>query len=128
MTKEIEKVLDELNDLVTSELKKIVKKADMTPVELKNATDAVCLLEKIEKLQNGDMDEGYSESYYRGGSYRRGRSPRTGRYVSMDPYEGSSHHSIKDRVVDKLERMMDDAGSNYERDYLSGLIDRIGSN
>lgn len=122
------KVIGELEDLVIDELKKIVKKGDLSAAELKNATDSACLLMKLEELQNGDFEEeGYSESYDHGRSYRRGRSPRSGRYVSMGMNEGVSRHSINDRIVDKLERMMDESGSDYERSVISGWIDRIGS-
>lgn len=119
---EMNKVLDELEDLVISELSKIVKKADLTPVELKNATDALCLLEKIQKVTEGD--DGYSEDSR--GSYRRGRSMRTGRYVSMDPYRhGYSRHSIEDRLVDKLEHMMNEVDGEYEHEVIQHWIDRI---
>lgn len=128
MGKELEKVLDELTDLAMNEIKKIAKKGDMTPVELKNATDAVCLLTKIEELQNGNYmdEEEYSEShpYSRHGSYARTRSSRTGRYMS----NGYSGHSIKDRIVDNLEHMMDEAGGEYERGVISEWIRRVESN
>lgn len=127
MKEEHMKVVDELEDLVIDEMKKMVKKGDLNAAELKNATDSVCLLMKLEELQNGEFDEGYSESYDHGRSYRRGRSPRTGRYVSMGMNDGVSRHSINDRIVDKLERMMDESGSDYERSVISGWIDRIGS-
>ena len=47
-------------------------------------------------------------------------------YVSMS--DGVSRHSINDRIVDKLEHMMDESGSEYERSVISGWIEKIGSN
>lgn len=124
---ELDKVLERLEETVTSELEKLNKKPELNPAEIKAATDALCLMEKIQKVQNGMMDDDdeYSESYHRGGSYRRGRSMRTGRFVSNS--NGYSRHSINDRIVDKLERMMDSASSDYERDVISGWIAKVES-
>lgn len=121
---ELEKVLDRLEETVTTELEKLAKKPELNPADLKAATDALCFIEKIQKVQNG-MDDEYSESYDRHGSYRRGRSTTTGRYVSNS--NGYSRHSIHDRIVDKLERMMDDAGSDYERNVIAGWIAKVES-
>ncbi len=119
MGKELEKVLDDLEDLVCNELKKISKKPELSPAELKNATDAMCLLIKMEELQNGTNygDEEYAESR---GSYSRSRNARTGRYMSN--YSG---HSIEDRIVDNLEHMMDEANSDYERSVIHRWISKV---
>lgn len=119
MGKELMKVLDDLEDLVCNELKKIAKKPELSPAELKNATDAMCLLIKMEELQNGTNygDEEYAESR---GSYARSRSARTGRYMSN--YSG---HSIEDRIVDNLEHMMDEANSDYERSVIHRWISKV---
>lgn len=122
---ELEKVLDRLEETVTTELEKLAKKPELNPADLKAATDALCFIEKIQKVQNGMDEDEYSESYDRHGSYRRGRSMRTGRYVSNS--DGYSRHSIHDRIVDKLERMMDEAGSDYERNVLAGWIAKVES-
>lgn len=119
MGKELEKVLEDLEDLVCAELKKIAKKPELTPTELKNATDAMCLLIKMKELQNGgEFEDEFSESH---GSYSRSRSPRTGRYMS----NGYSGHSIEDRIVDNLEHMMDEAGSDYERSVIHKWISKV---
>lgn len=83
-------------------------------------------------------------------SMARGRSPITGRYVSRgmdgvdtsgrrytfsydtDPMYGREHekhrdmgrsgHSIDDRIVDMLERMMDNEDSNYARNKINTII------
>ena len=123
---ECEKIHEKLEEKVFEDIEKIIKKPDLAPTDYKALTDAYCLLEKMEKYQNGEDGEGYSESYSHGRSYRRGRSPRTGRYMSMN--DGASRHSINDRIVSKLERMIDESGSEYEREVISGWIDTIGSN
>lgn len=130
---ELEKVLESLEDIIATELDKIVKKGDLNPAELKNATDAVCLLDNIRRLDEdyGGEEDGYSErngsrySHMRG-SYARGRGRRYA--TRYDHYEhGESRHSINDRIIDKLERMMDDAGSEYERGILASWIAKVAA-
>lgn len=121
---ELEKVLERLEETVTSELEKLVKKPELNPAEIKAATDALCLMEKIQKVQNG-MEDGHSESYHSDGSYARGRSMRTGRFVSNS--NGYSRHSIHDRIVSNLEKMMDSASSDYERDVIYSWIAKVES-
>lgn len=111
--------LNSLYDLVELELKKISKKETLTVPDIDAATKAVCLLEKIQNLQNGSIDDGYSG--------RRSRSSVTGRFMSSNGRyrNGYSGHSIKDRMVDKLESMMDEAGSDYERQTIAEWISKI---
>lgn len=93
--------------------------------------------------------EEYSERWH---SMRRGRSPSTGRFTSMrsEPYmdsyrdsygdgsygmrnmpnmgsynDGYSGHSINDRMIDALERMMDTAKTDHERDEIRKRIEEI---
>ena len=127
---ELRKVLKELEDLVAAELNKIVKRSDLNPTELQNAMNAMCLMdkvydvyEKMENLQNGGENPNYSErtvSMHYGGY----RSPMTGRHTNI--YDrGYSGHSIQDRMVDKLERMMDEATSQYEKDTIAEGIEKL---
>lgn len=139
---ENEDCLMRLYELLEKEITRIADKGDMTPAELENASKAVCLMEKIEKMTSMD---GHSEMDYPGYSYegsyghsymndmrsgRRGRSPVTGRYVSRDgrsmkSEEGRSGHSIKDRMISRLEHMMDETNSDYERDEISSYIRKL---
>lgn len=113
---ELYTVLNDLEKRVVKELEKMNDKGDLNPAELKTITDAVCLLEKIHKIQDESEFE-YSETR---------RSPSTGRYMSNGSYRrGYSGHSINDRIVDKLEHMMDEAGSDYERDVISRWIAKV---
>ncbi len=129
---ELEKVLENLEESISSELEKLVKKGDLNPAEIKSASDAVCLLKEIRELneESGEESGEYSErggrSSYRRGSYAMGRGRRYA--TRYDHYEhGESRHSINDRIVDKLERMMDDASSEYERGVLAGWISKVAS-
>ncbi len=85
--------------------------------------------------RDGDGDGQYSED---GGSYRRGRDARTGRYVSRDggSYDDSSYnsyrrggrysrHTEKERMIEKLETMMDSASSERERQAIMKCIDEL---
>ena len=119
--------LEKSQNLLTKEIRKINEKADITPGELNSLKEAVCVMEKILKLDmmiedawNDDEDDGYSEY--------RGRSARTGRYISREnsrSMRGMSRHSLNDRMIANLETMMDDAGSDYERKKIGEWINKI---
>lgn len=125
-------VLDSLKESVENELRKIIKKDDMTPTELDNATKAVCLLEKIKMIESGGMSY-ESNSYY--GPYNVNHDVRdTYRYSSRDHFMprrndeyGYSGHSIKDRMVARLEDMMGEAKNEYERKIVEEWINRLGA-
>lgn len=135
----MEKVLTDLKHLLEEELRKIVDKNDISPTELENATKAVCLMQKVQELEEWpseeEMDEYYSRrGSYHGNSYRRGRDYDTGRYVSRNDgrtpnsyrhMDDMSHHSIKDRMIASLENMMDEAGSEYEQNQIHEWITRM---
>lgn len=121
-----------LYELLGQELKRIVDKGSISPAELENAYKAVCLMEKIDEMTG--MDGGYSETGYSYDDHwrsgRRGRSPVTGRYISrngrsMRSMNENSGHSIKDRMISRLEHMMDETDSDYERDEISSYIRKL---
>lgn len=75
--------------------------------------------------RDADNDGRYSEE----SSYRRGRDAM-GRFTSRDSnsYENSSRysrHSVKDRMIAKLEDMADDATTNRERNTIMQCIDKL---
>ena len=83
--------------------------------------------------RDGDGDGRYSErgyDSYDGGSYdssyRRGRDARTGRYVSRDgrSYE-YSRASEKERMIGKLEGMMEDAKTEKERMAIMQCMEKL---
>ena len=67
------------------------------------------------------------------GWYQSNGGPMDGRWYEPDYYDGRSmsrgrgysRHSIGDRAVEKLENMMDTAGSEYEREQLLRFIHMI---
>lgn len=149
MRNKLEKFDHILEKDLANEMDSVITAGTINPTQVKTITDAVCLMLKTleygEWLQDGEDDMG--------ASYRRGRSPMTGRYVSrrmgdsyvmdrMPMHEGSygtraynmdmydldySGHSIKDRMVAKLETMVDMAKTDYERQEVMNAIHKIES-
>lgn len=79
-----------------------------------------------ESAYDGAYDGSYDGSYdaSNDGSYRRGRDERTGRYVSRD--RGNySRAADKERMIGKLQDMMDDAPSEKERRVLQQCVDKL---
>ena len=67
--------------------------------------------------------DGHSGCY----SYGHDYDMNPGRNYERRHDRGYSGHSIDDRVVDMLEKMMDSAASNYERNKLNTYIRVIDS-
>jgi len=152
---EIMAELEKTKELLLKEIRKVNVKNDLTPQELNSMKEAVCLMKDIIKLEemmnhaNEEYDEysEYGDDEMSGRSYMRGRDARTGRYMSRSrgrsmynnqggSYEnyngrignydgGMSRHSIEDRMVSKLESMMDGAGSDFERQKIGEWINKI---
>lgn len=128
----MEKFYSELKEIAENELKKLAKKGDLSANEVEAAKNAVSLIEKINKICNWNMsEEDYSR---REDPYRRWEILSYGDRHMMpkpsmmeDSYRtrGYSRHSIKDRAISKLEGMMDEAGSDYERDKVREFIRHI---
>ena len=124
---------EDLKRMLKSELEKITKKGDLSPNELDNATKVVCLLEKIGKVEEIDMEmmnsQGYSERYYPqmppANSYAR-RRDSMGRY-SGEPnhYPEYSGHGYKEHMVKRLEMMMEEAPTEHERGIIAEAISKL---
>lgn len=133
--------LESLKQLLSKEIRKVVDKGALTPTEVESLTKAMCLYQMVEErlmLETGyaGFNEGYSSRYYRddmpdpfypnnGASYRRGRNPVNGQYVSRDYMNGRSGHSINDRMIAKLEEMVDQAPNEYERQQILRQIEKM---
>jgi hypothetical protein len=152
MKKELCEIFDRLEEKVEKELRSITEQQNLSAADLDKMLKATCVLESMDMLK--EESEGYSENSYgmsRGMhtrmmpdghiSYDRGRSPRTGRYVSRDDgpsygerysrtgsygdHYGYSSHSINDRMIDALERMYDEATTDHERKEIDKQISRL---
>lgn len=132
-------------DKVFKLLDQLFAKPDISAAELKNANEALCFLDNINKVRRGDAmrdefdgaqygsnswiasgpypDDGYGNNYG-----RRMRSSTTGRYMNgPNPGQmtGTYGHSIEDRMVASLEDMMDQAHNEYERQQIQKQIQDI---
>ena len=124
-------VLYELKYTILAMLDKNVQKADISPSEMCTIKEAVCTLHymaEIDKIEDEmkKWDEDYSERR----SYARRRSPTTGRYMSGDDrsYNRSSYSDGKDSAMRALERAMDNASSEHERQSIRESMDALNRN
>lgn len=116
------------------EMDKIISEGTISPDNIKVLKDAM----KLKKLIKECEDEGYSS--------RRGRSRRTGRYMSRDggnssfgsydsygdsydnsSYRGSYRQSGHTQIVSELERLYEKAQSEKERRMIDEWIQRAES-
>ena len=117
--------LYKFGELLDREIEKMTEKGSLNPSDLEVADKAICLSIKIHDHVSGMPEEEYEGrsgfympwhhgSYgmrsYGSNSYRDNDSRSYGRYMN-----GMSGHSIKDRMIDRLEAMMDEAKTEYER-------------
>lgn len=134
---DLHRSLEDLESVLDKEIRTVTQKGTITPQELENMTKAVCLIEKIKEYrefmpaQDGEYSNrgSYAMPYsriYDNGSYRRmydnGSYDRG--YYDDHRY---SRHSIKDRMISKLESMYDEAKTDHERQIVDEWIRRIGS-
>lgn len=144
MQERITKFEELLEKELKKELDRINNAGQLAPTDVKTITDAICLMLKVKEYE--EWEEG-GNSYEQGGySNRRGRSMTTGRYVSRDvdpmrsygediysgrrSYRGSydrgySGHSIKDRMISRLEGMYDEAQTEHERQMVDEWINKL---
>lgn len=137
----MERLMHDLKDMILCDIDETVKKGQINPADyqaLGEAVDIIKDIETIEAMRNyeyetpemsgamsggrmypmGRYNSGYSgNSYgsYGGSSYERGRSPRTGRYVSRD-----------DETMAKLNNMMASAANDQERATIQRMMDELG--
>lgn len=127
----MDRLMNDLKDMILCDIEDTVKKGQIAPGDyqvLGEAIDIVKDIKTIEAMRNyeyetpemsGAMSGGrsypmgrYSGNY--GSSYERGRSPRTGRYVSRD-----------DETMAKLQNMMQSAQTEQERATIQRMMDEL---
>lgn len=141
----MEKTYECLKEILEEQIKLIAKKGNnITPEEGLSLKNALSSIQKINELMKEEgYSEGYARGYHEGYSYGEmrnpSRSPVTGRYISNGPMHGNMRmsygneydhmygHSIKDRMIAKLESMYDEAKTDHERQVVSNAINRIQS-
>ena len=132
--------MHELKEKLCEELDEIARKPEMGAGDLEiihKLTDTIKNLDKIEMLE----DDGYSQAGYRdvGSSYNRGSSyaNRGKHYVrghySRDGYSnegrgsrgGYSRHDAKEAMMEQMEMLMDQAGSEREREAIRRCMSQL---
>lgn len=127
------KALYDLKEKLQDELEEIAHKPEMGAGDLDlvhKLTDTIKNIDKICMLEEGGhshMDEGGRNSYDDGNSYRkhyvRGHYSReNGRGYSRGGY---SRDGGKDQMMDQLEDMLNDAGSEKERQAIQRCISQL---
>lgn len=153
LNKALDKAIDSLEDVI----KGITRKENISPAELEHLSKSICTIERIKNIQRENDDGGeYSENSYRrgrsrvtgryvsrdgnsngyhdgsnnsnrgyyDGSSRGNYENNSSRYYDSSGYSG---HSIKDRMIARLEEMYDDAQNEHERQVVQEWIDRLSS-
>lgn len=126
----------ELKEKLCDELEEIAKKGELGAGDLEivhKLTDTIKNLDKIEMLE----DSGYSQagdwemegrgSYNRGSSYRGRKRDSMGRY-SRDGRGGRggySRHDAKEAMMEQMEMLMDQAGSEREREAIRRCMGQL---
>lgn len=143
------KALDDLRDMLCEELDEIAKKPEMSAGDLETVhkltdtiknIDKICLMEEEGYSQAGDWEVQGRGNYGDGSSYaNRGRHYVRGHYsrdsarrvYSRDrdrggySRDGYSMDGAKEHMVQQLEAMMEDAGSDKEREAIRRCISQI---
>lgn len=149
------KYLEELKEMLCSELEKIGKKGELSAGSLETVHKLTDTIKNIDKIEMMEEDGGYSEdsrwmadgkmygtSYDNGNSYARGR--RNAKRDSMGRYSrdggnysmehrggmmngGYSRDSAKDYMMEQLEEIMESAGTEKERNAIRQCMHQLKS-
>ena len=125
----------ELKDKLCKELDEIARKPEMGAGDLEiihKLTDTIKNLDKIEMLEDG----GYSQAgdweiegraYNRGSSYAHWKRDSMGRYSreGRGGRGGYSRHDAKEAMMEQMEMLMDQAGSEREREAIRRCMGQL---
>ena len=123
--------MDRLKDMLQCEIDKIADQGELTAGSLETIGKLLDAVKDISEINAMD-DYGYSQRgygrmpmYYEGsyeGATRGGRSSRRGGNGGNSRRMGYSYDDGKDYMIDQLEQMMDQAGSEKERQAIMKCI------
>lgn len=128
--------MHDLKEKLCDELEEIARKGELGAGDLEivhKLTDTIKNLDKIEMLEE---DGGYSQAgdwemegraYNRGNSYARRKRDSMGRY-SRDGRMmrgGYSRHDAKEAMMDQMEALMEQAGSEKEREAIRRCMNQL---
>ena len=128
--------MHELKEKLCDELDEIARKGELGAGDLEiihKLTDTIKNLDKIEMLEDGgysqagDWEADMRGTYGRGSSYRGRKRDSMGRY-SRDGRGGRggySRHDAKEAMMEQMEMLMDQAGSEREREAIRRCMGQL---
>ena len=122
----MERTFEDLREIAIKELDEINKRGEMDENSLVCAYKLIDIVKDIHEIDS--MENGYSRTGRMSYPYNNGYSYRTrdsmGRY-SRDYYRGYSRDNERDDLMNKMERMMDTAGSETERQVIQRIMSQM---
>ena len=126
----------ELKDKLCKELDEIARKPEMGAGDLEiihKLTDTIKNLDKIEMLEDGgysqagDWEADMRGTYGRGSSYRGRKRDSMGRYSreGRGGRGGYSRHDAKEAMMEQMEMLMEQAGSDREREAIRRCMGQL---
>ena len=128
--------MHELKEKLCDELEEIARKGELGAGDLEivhKLTDTIKNIDKIAMLeddgysQTGDWDMEGRGSYNRGSSYRGRKRDSMGRYSreGRGGRGGYSRHDAKEAMMEQMEMLMDQAGSEREREAIRRCMGQL---
>lgn len=126
----------ELKEKLCDELEEIARKGEFSAGDLEavhKLTDTIKNLDKIEMLEDGgysqagDWEADMRGTYGRGSSYRGRKRDSMGRYARDGRMMrgGYSRHDAKEAMMDQMEDLMAQAGSEKEREAIRRCMNQL---
>lgn len=126
----------ELKDKLCKELDEIARKPEMGAGDLEiihKLTDTIKNLDKIEMLEDsgysqaGDWEADMRGTYGRGSSYRGRKRDSMGRYSreGRGGRGGYSRNDAKEAMMEQMEMLMEQAGSEREREAIRRCMGQL---
>ena len=129
--------MDKLRDKLCDELDEIARKPEMSAGDLETAHKLTDTIKNIDKIEILEEDGGYSQagdwemegrgSYNRGSSYRGRKRDSMGRYSreGRGVRGGYSRHDAKEAMMEQMEMLMEQAGSEREREAIRRCMGQL---
>ena len=128
--------MHELKEKLCDELEEIARKGEFSAGDLEavhKLTDTIKNLDKIEMLEDGeysqagDWEADMRGTYGRGSSYRGRKRDSMGRYSreGRGGRGGYSRHDAKEAMMEQMEMLMDQAGSEREREAIRRCMGQL---
>ena len=129
--------MHELKEKLCDELDEIARKGELGAGDLEivhKLTDTIKNLDKIEMLEDdggysqaGDWEANMRGTYGRGSSYRGRKRDSMGRYSreGRGGRGGYSRHDAKEAMMEQMEMLMDQAGSEREREAIRRCMGQL---